>query len=151
VSLLYSAIQAQIAWQAAPELSQRTRLGAPTEKGRRYAEAFRAIEAWARQEPRTCAEIADRAGRNLGRNPDYTTIKRWTTKYRIVTRSAPRSKNVAITDELIAQLSLIPSRDERVRIVREITGDKTFTLTRVRDILKSRAAYKKRKQARMAN
>jgi hypothetical protein len=147
---LAEAIQAQAKWLAAPTIIQRERLGAPSAKGRRYAAAFKAIESWARKTPRTHAEIAEKVGGSLGRNPDYTTINRWTKKNRITVRAATRSKHQVIDDDLIAKLSAIESPAEKVALVREVTGDKTFTLTRVRDILKSRAAYAKRKLAKMA-
>lgn len=147
---LAEAIQAQAAWQAAPAVGYRKRLVAPTEKGRRYAEAFRASESWMRKTPRTYEEIANYVGANLGRNPDPSTIRRWTAQHKIKIRAVIPSKHRVISDELLARLSQIPSPDERLKIVRQVTGDPTFTWARVKDILKSRMAYKKRKADRMA-
>lgn len=147
---LAEAIQAQIAWQAAPAVTYRTRQGAPTEKGRRYAEAFRASEAWMRKQPRTYDEIANYVGANLGKNPDSSTIRRWVAQNKIKIRAVIPAKHRVISDELLARLSQIPSPDERLKIIREVTGDPAYTWARVKDILKSRLAYRKRKADRMS-
>jgi hypothetical protein len=103
-----------------------------------------------RKQPRTYDEIANHVGGKLGKNPDSSTIRRWVAQNKIKIRPVVPSKHKVISDELLAKLSQIPAMDERLKIVRKVTGDPTFTWARVKDILKSRVAYKKRKADRIA-